>query len=373
MSSAQAQGVSGPGDARFFSRSGPHTIGAIAAHIGAALRPPAAGGEDAATVLLASVAPLQGAGADQLSFLDNRRYLPLLSETGAGAVIVSPAFADKVPSGTAALVTSDPYLAWARAAALFHPKDAARPGIHPTAHIEDGAFVDPAAEIGPFVLIGKGAEIGARCIVSGHAAIGAGVVLGEDCRIGSHVTVSHAILGARVTLHPGARIGQEGFGFAVGPAGFETVPQLGRVLLGDDVEVGANATIDRGSSQDTVIGAGSRLDNLVQIGHNVRLGRCCIIVAQAGISGSTELEDFVTIAAQAGLIGHIRIGRKARVGAQCGVMADVEAGSDVIGSPAMPFREFFRNVATLRRLSKRPAPAGAGDSPSGPGGGEQRD
>ena len=133
-----------------------------------------------------------------------------------------------------------------------------------------------------------------------------------------------------------------------------SVPQLGRVLIEDDVEVGANATIDRGSAQDTVIGAGSRLDNLVQIGHNVRLGRCCIVVAQAGISGSTELEDFVTVAAQAGLIGHIRIGRRARIGAQCGVMSDVDAGADVIGSPAMPFREFFRNVAALRRLAKRP-------------------
>ena len=158
-----------------------------------------------------------------------------------------------------------------------------------------------------------------------------------------------------MTLLPGARIGQDGFGFAVSEQGFVTVPQLGRVVIEDDVEVGANATIDRGSVQDTVIGAGSRLDNLVMIGHNVKLGRCCIVVSQAGISGSTELEDFVTIAAQAGLIGHIRIGRKARVGAQAGVMSDVASDADVIGSPAMPFREFFRNVATLRRLSRRPA------------------
>ncbi|GBR50086.1 UDP-3-O-[3-hydroxymyristoyl] glucosamine N-acyltransferase [Neokomagataea thailandica NBRC 106555] len=154
-------------------------------------------------------------------------------------------------------------------------------------------------------------------------------------------------------MFPGARIGQDGFGFAVGPAGFETVPQLGLVVLEDGVEIGANSTIDRGSMKDTVIGAGTRIDNLVQIGHNARLGRCCIVVSQAGISGSTELGDFVTIAAQAGLIGHIKIGDKARVGAQCGVMSDVEAGADVIGSPAMPFREFFRNVATLRKLSAR--------------------
>jgi len=183
------------------------------------------------------------------------------------------------------------------------------------------------------------------------AVIGEGVVLGPDCRIGAHASVSHALLGARVVIYAGARIGQEGFGFATTKAGFVSVPQLGRVILEDDVEVGANSTIDRGSAQDTVIGAGSRLDNLIQIGHNVRLGRCCVIVAQAGISGSTVLEDFVMVAGQAGLTGHLRIGRQARIGAQAGIMADVPAGADVVGSPAVPVREFFRQVATLRRLA----------------------
>ncbi len=182
--------------------------------------------------------------------------------------------------------------------------------------------------------------------------------MGAHCRVGALALVSHAVLGARVYVYPGARIGQEGFGFAVGPAGFVTVPQLGRVLLEDDVEVGANSCVDRGSTQDTVIGAGSRLDNLVQIGHNVRLGRCCIVVSQAGISGSTVLEDFVVVAAQAGLIGHLRIGAKARIGAQAGVMRDVGAGADVLGAPAVPVREFFRNVAALRKLAaRRGAPA----------------
>ena len=183
--------------------------------------------------------------------------------------------------------------------------------------------------------------------------IGPGVVIGADCRIGPLVSVSHALLGDRVVLLSGARIGQDGFGFAIGAKGFTSVPQLGRVILEDDVEIGANSTVDRGSTADTVIGAGSRLDNLVQIGHNVRLGRCCVVVAQAGISGSTVLEDFVTVAAQAGLTGHLTIGAKARIGAQAGIMSDVEAGVDVVGSPAMPVREFFRNVATLRRLSRR--------------------
>ena len=175
-------------------------------------------------------------------------------------------------------------------------------------------------------------------------------MLGADCRIGANATISHALLGARVVVYPGARIGQDGFGFGIAEDGFVSVPQLGRVVLDDDVEVGANTTIDRGSLHDTVIGAGSRLDNLVQIGHNVRLGRGCVIVSQAGISGSTVLDDHVMVAGQAGLTGHLRIGRRARIGAQAGVMSDVPAGADVVGSPAQPVREFFRHVAILRRL-----------------------
>ncbi len=348
------------GDPRFFARSGPHAAAALAELVGARLVAPRDGRD---TAPLRGVAPLQAAQAGEISFLDNRRYAGLLAQTGAGAVIVSPAFAGTVPAGACALVTAQPYVAWARIAALFHPPAAAVPGIHRTALVEPDASVDPSAEIGPFTVIGAQARIGPGSLIGAHAVVGAAVTIGADCRIGAHVSLSHALLGDRVTLFPGARIGQDGFGFAVSEQGFLTVPQLGRVVIEDDVEVGANTTIDRGSAQDTVIGAGSRLDNLVMIGHNVRLGRCCIVVSQAGISGSTELEDFVTIAAQAGLIGHIRIGRKARVGAQAGVMSNVAADADVIGSPAMPFREFFRNVATLRRLSRRPA--GPGGEPAG--------
>jgi len=194
--------------------------------------------------------------------------------------------------------------------------------------------------------------------------IGPGVVLGPDCRIGPHASLSHALLGARVYVYPGARIGQEGFGFAFTDEGFHSVPQLCRVILEDDVEVGANATIDRGSLQDTVIGAGSRIDNLVQIGHNARLGRGCVIVAQAGVSGSTILEDHVMVGPQAGLTGHLRIGRMVRIGAQAGVMADVDAGAEVIGSPAQPRRAFWREYATLRRMA-RDGGKGAGGKAAG--------
>jgi UDP-3-O-[3-hydroxymyristoyl] glucosamine N-acyltransferase len=218
-------------------------------------------------------------------------------------------------------------------------------------------------------VVGSGAQVGPRCRIGPSAVIGDGVLLGADCRIGAHVTLSHTLIGDRVVVFPGARIGQDGFGIAATGDGFVSVPQLGRVLIEDDVEIGANTTIDRGSMHDTVIGAGSRLDNLVQIGHNVRLGRACVIVAQAGISGSTILEDHVIVAGQAGLTGHLRVGPGARIGAQAGVMSDVPAGSDVVGTPAQPAREFFRYVATLRRLvreaGRRPGRAKAGDNAAG--------
>jgi len=330
------------GDPRFFQRSGPHTLAAVA-DAAQAEAPPR-------RLMLTGVAPLQTAGPGEVSFLDNRKYRPALAQTRAGAVIVHPDLAAEVPAGAVAVVTSEPYAAWARVAALFHPLPPLSPGAHPSAVIAAGATIHPSAEIGVLAVIGREAEIGPRCRIGPLAVIGEGVVIGADCRIGAHASLSHAFLGDRVYVYPGARIGQEGFGFAITADGFCSVPQLGRVVLDDDVEVGANSTIDRGSLHDTVIGAGSRLDNLVQIGHNVRLGRGCVIVAQAGISGSTVLEDHVMLGGQAGMTGHLRIGRGARIGAQAGVMADVPAGAEVVGSPAQPIRAFFREVAAIRRL-----------------------
>ena len=341
------------GDPRFFARSGPFPLKRVAEAAMLNLTNAAA-----ADRLFLGVAPLQTAGPQEISFLDNRRYSSLLKSTQAGAVIIRPELADRLPPDTVGLLTPEPYAAWARVAALFYPPEPLNPGIHPTAVVDASARVADSAEIGPLAVIGAKAEIGERCRVGPGAVIGRGVRLGPDCRIGAHASISHAYLGARVYVYPGARIGQEGFGFATTPQGFLSVPQLGRVIVEDDVEIGANCTIDRGSVHDTVIGAGSRLDNLVQIGHNVKLGRCCVIVAQAGISGSTVLEDFVMLGGQAGLTGHLRIGQKARIGAQAGVMSDVAAGAEVVGSPAQPVRDFFRQVAFIRRLMRQNAPMG---------------
>ncbi|MBR2123901.1 MAG: UDP-3-O-(3-hydroxymyristoyl)glucosamine N-acyltransferase [Acetobacter sp.] len=340
-------------DPRFFAKAkGPFSADVLADITQAELVSRKDGGDEPVGGYV-GIAPIQAAGIRDVSFLDNRRYLSLLDQTRAGLVIIKSAFVKHVPDHCVALVTPEPYLAWSRVARLFYPYPAVVPGVHATASIAPTAVVASSAQIEAFAVIGDNVEVGAGCFIGSHAVISEGVQLGQGCRIGSHVSISHSLVGERVTILPGSRIGQDGFGFAVGPTSFESVPHLGRVILENDVEIGANSTIDRGSVNDTIIGAGSRIDNLVQIGHNVRLGRCCIVVSQAGISGSTVLEDYVTIAAQAGLVGHIHIGTKARVGAQCGVMSNIEAAQDVIGSPAMPVREFFRNVAVLRKLSKK--------------------
>lgn len=344
------------GDARFFARSSPHGLAAIVAVAEAAV-PEGAVAEGQApesTRMFSGVAPLRAAGPNDVSFLDNRRYVGALDETAAGAVIVTEDLRDRVPAGSIAIVTATVSEAWARVAELFHPRSPVRPGVHRTATIEDGATVDPTAEIGAYTLIEAGAEIGANCRIGPYVSIGPGVTIGRDARIGAHVSVSHAHLGRRVTLFPGVRIGQEGFGFATTKTGFLTIPQLGRVIIGDDVEIGANSTIDRGSTGDTIVGAGTRLDNLVQIGHNVRLGRCCVIVAQAGIAGSTVVEDFVQIGGQAAITGHLRIGAGSKIAGQSGVIGDVAPGAILMGTPAQPRKAFYRQLITLKRLTRDP-------------------
>jgi UDP-3-O-[3-hydroxymyristoyl] glucosamine N-acyltransferase len=338
------------GDPRFFGQAGPHGLAAVAAAAQGEIA--LAGG--AAGRTLHGVAPLQTAGPQHASYLDNPKYRAALAATGAGAVLVRADLVAAVPAGVAAIVVAEPAAAWARVAALFHPPAPATPGVHPTAVVDPSARLDPSAEIGPLTVIGPRAEIGPRCRIGPAAVIGAGVVLGADCRIDAQASLSHALLGDRVVVYAGARIGQEGFGFVPGASGFISVPQLGRVLIEHDAEIGANCTIDRGTLRDTVIGAGSRLDNLVQIGHNVRLGRLCVVVAQVGISGSTIVEDQVMIGGQAGLTGHLRIGRGARIAAQSGVMSDLDPGVEVGGAPARPLRTVFREIAVLRRLARDP-------------------
>ena len=342
-----------PVDPRFHACAGPQSLAAIAAAAGGRVE----GGDPERR--FDGVAPLAEAGPGEVGFLGERRYLDALRATGAGAVILQPAFAEAVPPGAVAILVDAPQLGFARVAALFHPPPAPRPGVHPTAAVGAGAAVGEGTEIGAYAVVGEDARIGRGCVVHPHAVVGPGVEIGDGCRLHAHSSVSHAVLGRGVVLHPGARVGQEGFGFAPDAEGrFVTVPQLGRVVLGDGVEIGANSCVDRGTQGDTVLGPGTRLDNLVMVGHNVRAGRGCILVAQSGVSGSTVLGDFVTVAAQAGLTGHLTIGSKARIGAQAGVINDVPAGTDVLGSPAWPVRETWRAIARLRKLGRGEGKAG---------------
>lgn len=305
------------------------------------------------------VASLEEAGPGDIAYMDNARYLEALRATRAGLCIVSARFAAEVPSDTVVLEVGEPYRAYAAILAHLYP-EARRPGpifaaagiqagssVHAGARLEEGVTVDPGAVVGP------GAEIGRGTVVGACAVVGPGVRIGRDCAIGPGATVQHALLGNRVIIHPGARIGQDGFGYALGAGRHVKVPQIGRVVIQDDVEIGANTTIDRGATRDTVIGEGTKIDNLVQIAHNVVIGRHCVIVAQTGISGSTTLEDYVVLAGQVGVVGHVRIGAGTQIAGSSNVNKDVPPGSRWGGTPAKPVREWFREMTTLKALSRK--------------------
>jgi UDP-3-O-[3-hydroxymyristoyl] glucosamine N-acyltransferase len=335
-------------DHRFFDRAGPYSLDELAALTGAT----AWRGTDGKR-LFSDVAPLETAGPEDVTFLDNRKYVDAFVRSRAGAAFIDERFATQAPAGMALLVTGEPYKAFARAAQAFYPMPPVVPRRAPSAIIDRSATVPDDCDIGPHVVIEAGARLGARCQIGANTVIGRAVELGEDCRVAANVTLSHCLIGARAVLHPGVRIGQPGFGFAPDAQGPVKIPQLGRVLIGDDVDIGANTTIDRGSGHDTVIGPGTMIDNLVQIGHNVVLGRGCVLAGQVGISGSTKLGDFVMAGGQAGFAGHLNIGDGARIAAQAGLMRDVDPGVTVSGIPAVPFAEFMRQTATLQRLAKK--------------------
>jgi UDP-3-O-[3-hydroxymyristoyl] glucosamine N-acyltransferase len=337
----------------FFERAGPFSLGAVAEAAGAK---PADGAD--LSLAIKDVRPLDSATRGDLSFLDNPKYLPLFATTAASACLVAPKFAAQAPTGAACLLTPEPYRAFARALLLFYP-DALKPKaalaagadnsamVHPSALVEPGAIVEPGAVVGPEARIGRGTTIAAGSV------IGYRVHVGRDGYIGPNASVTHALIGNHVTIHAGVAIGQDGFGFAMGKAGHLKVPQIGRVIIQDGVEIGANTTIDRGALRDTAIGEGTKIDNLVQIGHNVVIGRHCVIVAQTGISGSAQLGDFVVLGGQVGVVGHVKIGAGAQIAASSNVRGDVPPGVRWGGTPAKPVRLWFRELTLLQRLAER--------------------
>jgi UDP-3-O-[3-hydroxymyristoyl] glucosamine N-acyltransferase len=347
----------------FFDRAGPFPLCKIAEHVGASL---ADGGDGARAI--EDVRPLRTAGRSHLAFFDNRRYTEQLTATGAGACIVNGRDARRVPAHAAALTTPTPYVAFAKALQLFYADalrskaaaEAADRGaglVHPSSRIEAGAIIEPGA------VIGREAVIGSGTIVAAGAVVGYRVVLGDHCYVGAGATLTHAVIGNGVIIHAGARIGQDGFGFAIsGPSGRVKVPQVGCVRIGDEVEIGANTTIDRGTLSDTVIGEGTKIDNLVQVAHNVVIGRHCIIVAQSGLAGSAELGDYVMMGAKSGVIGHVKVGRGAQIAGMAHVKDDVPPGAKMGGTPARPFKEWAREVAALHLRGRRAKGGDAGRS-----------
>ena len=336
----------------FFHRAGPFPLWFVAEKVGAKLT----NSKDGSS-MIEDVRPLRDAGPSDLAFFDNRKYISQLAVTKARACILSGSYTSRVPGDTAALTTPTPYDAFAHALTLFYP-DALRSKAATTAAERDGRLIHPSAQIArdaiiePGAVIGREAVIGPGTIIAAGAVVGFRVVLGADCYLGAGACVTHAIIGREVIIHSGARIGQDGFGFAMSAKGHHKVPQIGCVIIGDNVEIGANSTIDRGSLSNTVIGEGTKIDNLVQIAHNVVIGRHCIIVAQSGIAGSSELGDFVVMGAQSGVLGHIKVGSGAQIAGMAHVKADVEAGAKMGGTPARPFQDWAREVAAVRKLGR---------------------
>jgi UDP-3-O-[3-hydroxymyristoyl] glucosamine N-acyltransferase len=340
-------------DPVFFAPSRRYTAAEIATLTGAELLDPSQAG-----VEITNIASATASDPGALIYVEGKRNIGMLEGARAAAILCTADVASLVPPGIAVLVTPRPQHGFALVGRLLYPA-AARPVsmtgekgvssrafVSPEAHIEEGAIIEPGASIGP------GAAIGSGTVVAPNAIVGPNTQVGRDCFIGPAATVQYALIGNRVVVHGGAQIGQDGFGFVGGATGPERIPQIGRVVIQDDVEIGANTTVDRGTMSDTVIGEGTKIDNLVQIAHNVRIGRGCIIAGHSGLSGSVTLGDFVMLGGRVGIADHITIGSRAQVAASAGLMHDIPAGERWAGSPARPMREFFREVAAIRGLTK---------------------
>ncbi|MDA0654593.1 MAG: UDP-3-O-(3-hydroxymyristoyl)glucosamine N-acyltransferase [Proteobacteria bacterium] len=332
-------------DARFFAAVVPHTAAELAAVAGADV----AGDGDR---VLTGVAPLHTAGPADLAFFDNPAYRDAFAASDAGAICARPEHAAIAPAGAVLLISAQPVRAYAVAAGALFPPAAQPAGISAAAHVDAAARLGPGCAVEAGAVIEAGAELGADCVIGANTVIRAGVSLGRSCWIDAGATISHAVIGERVRIGPGCRIGQAGFGFVPEPPEFLPVPQLGRVSIGDGAVLGANCTIDRGASGDTEIGAGCHIDNQVHLAHNVRLGRGCILAGQVGIAGSSVLGDYVRMGGQAGVAGHLNIGDGVNIAAGSGVIRDVSDGGTVGGYPAQPIRDWHRQTASVRRLAR---------------------
>lgn len=343
----------------FHEKAASLTLGDVAELTGAQLAQP-----ERRTLRIDGLAVIGEAGPSHLTFLENARYAADLAECHAGACFVAPRLEARLPPRIAALRTAHPQRAFVAVARRFYPSTlrpepifategiSPQAAVHPSARLEDGVVVEP------FAVIGANAEIGAGTVVGAGAAIGREVSIGRGCSIGAGTTLAYVIVGNNVIVQPGCRIGQDGFGYLPGPAGHAKVPQAGRVIIQNDVEIGANCTIDRGALRDTVIGEGTKIDNLVQIAHNVVIGRHCIIVAQAGLAGSATVGDGVIVGPRAGISSHVTVGDGNQIAGQTIVLRDLPPGGRWGGFPAKPARLWMREMYALERLARGNAPPG---------------
>jgi UDP-3-O-[3-hydroxymyristoyl] glucosamine N-acyltransferase len=319
--------------------------------------------------MITDVAPIDLAGPTDLTFIESNKYADALATTRAGACLMLPRFGGQAPSGVIELRTPESYRAFVAVHSELYPQSLRPTSLFETDSIASGATIHPSARleseiaIDPGVVIGPRAEIGAGTIIAANVVIGPDVSIGRGCVIGAGSSVMHALIGDRVVIHPGCRIGQDGFGYITGSRPLK-VPQTGRVIIQNDVEIGAGTAIDRGGIRDTVIGESSKIDNLCQIGHNVVIGRHCVVVAQSGLSGSVTLEDFAALGGSVGLAPHVTIGTGAQVAARSGVMNDIPPGEIWGGYPAKPRKQWMRQQAILARLAIAGAKGASSSTPS---------
>ena len=332
-------------DARFYTLGGPFDLEELGELTGSKVKI-----SNSQSIKYTDVAALSEATKCEVSFIDNRKYLPQFQETNAGAVVVHPDNIDKASTHTNLLISVDPYRAYAKIARAFYPI------ISDNEDSNDHQPISPHAVIGENVVLGFGvvvkenARIGDNSVIGTNSVVGKGVKIGKDTTIGANAILRYCLIGERAIIHSGVSIGQDGFGFVIGKEDHEKVPQLGKVVIGDDVEIGANSCIDRGASTDTVIEDGTKIDNLVQIAHNVRVGKSCLIAAQVGIAGSSQIGDQVMIGGQAGVSGHLVIGNGVRIAAKAGVTKNIASGETVAGFPAINARSYWKNLAVLNNI-----------------------
>lgn len=323
------------------------TLETLCTHLGIAVP------EGQGALQIVNVRPLGEAAKTDLSFFDNQLYKHGARTTQAAAVLVRQEDAEVLPEGTLALVTPHPYAAFAKALQLMYPQPKVEGGVSQFAVVSASAKIHPTARIEPYAVVYEGAEVGAGSHIGAHTVVGPKVVIGSGCHIAAHVTLQKSIVGNNCIIHPGVRIGQDGFGFAMDGANILKVPQIGKVIIGADVEIGANSTIDCGALGDTIIEEMVKIDNQVQIAHNVKIGRGSRIVAQVGLAGSSSLGRYTVIGGQSGVAGHISLADRVMVAARSGVTKSLgTVGQIVAGSPAVPIQEWRKSVAVLARIVK---------------------